>query len=297
MKPTTHVSAERTSREYDAHSESVATVSDGEVFTVEAVSLLNDANRDLPTTYETLKIPVSGPVHIRGVQPGQRVRIDILDIEIANAGAMVTLPGHGLFGDRVGVSGRVVPIIGKKAVFAHDLRIPIAPMVGKIALAPSASSPPSSTVGDYGGNMDNQRLGIGASIYLIAEVEGGQLYLGDLHACQADGESSLTAVEVSGVVTIRVSTTRSLPIKVPVVVTGQEVMTIGSGETLEEAAKQAGDTMLTLLTEERGWSLDKGAMALSLIGDIGICQLVNPRVSARMAIPAQYLPSLRISEP
>lgn len=296
MIPSTHVSAERTERVYASDRDSVAVVSDGETFTVAAVSVL-DGGRKLPVTYDTLKIPVSGPIRIDGVRAGDRVRIDILDIEIAAEGAMVTLPGHGVFGDRVEVAGRIVPITDGEAVLDADVRVPIAPMVGKVALAPAHESPSSSTVGDYGGNMDNRKLGAGASIYLRAEVDGGQLYIGDLHACQADGESSLTAVEVAGVVTLRVSKVAAIPTVLPVVVTPGEVMTIGSGASLEDAAKQAADAMLTLLHEMRGWPIEKAAMALSLVGDVGVCQLVNPRASARMTIPDKYLPELRVAAP
>lgn len=286
-----YVSAEITSRTYDSRSASVATVPSGETFTVDAVSVIRGDDLTLPKTYDDLKIPVTGPVEVHGVSAGDWVRIDIIDIDIADVGAMVTLPGHGVFGDRVTTSGQVVPIIKGIAILDDDVHVPVAPMVGKLALAPSDFTPPSSTVGDYGGNMDNRRLGIGSTLYLRASVRGGQLYIGDLHACQGDGESSLTGVEVSGTVTLRVTKVPSLPVQMPVAVAGDDIMTIGSGSTFEEAAKQAADGMLELLVDHQEWSTEKAAMALSLIGNVEVCQLVNPRVSARMVVNRRYLPN------
>ncbi|WP_164520295.1 acetamidase/formamidase family protein [Specibacter cremeus] len=267
-------------------------VAQGETFALEALSILGPGRTALPTSYQDLVIPVTGPVAIDGVLAGDTVRIDIVAIDIAEVGAMVTLPGHGLFGAEVKVDGKILPIENDRVVFAPGVEIPVAPMLGKIGMAVPGDAPVSSTVGHFGGNMDNKHLGAGASIYLRAQVDGGMVYAGDLHACQADGESSMTAVEVAGRVTLRARVVPKLPVAVPVVVTSQSTMTIGAGDSLEGALVEASTAMLTLLRQTWGWSRETAVMALSLIGDVGVCQLVNPRVSGKVTVPSKYISDL-----
>jgi len=69
---------------------------------------------------------------------------------------------------------------------------------GVIGLAPKEtdivdSIPPSYT----GGNIDNWRIGKGATMYYPVAVEGGLLSVGDPHASQGDSELCGTAIESS----------------------------------------------------------------------------------------------------
>lgn len=78
------------------------------------------------------------------------------------------------------------------------VRIPIRPHFGVIGLAPKEadmvdSIPPSYT----GGNIDNWRIGKGATMYYPVAVEGGLLSVGDPHASQGDSELCGTAIECS----------------------------------------------------------------------------------------------------
>src|ERR1700739_5051273 len=79
-----------------------------------------------------------------------------------------------------------------------NVRIPIRPHFGVIGLARKgahlgASIPPSYT----GGNIDNWRIGKGATMYYPVAVEGGLLSVGDSHASQGDSELCGTAIECS----------------------------------------------------------------------------------------------------
>jgi acetamidase/formamidase len=66
------------------------------------------------------------------------------------------------------------------------------------------SIPPSYT----GGNIDNWRIGKGATMYYSVAVEGGLLSVGDSHASQADSELCGTAIECALNGTFRSSFTR-----------------------------------------------------------------------------------------
>jgi acetamidase/formamidase len=78
------------------------------------------------------------------------------------------------------------------------VRIPIRPHFGVLGLAPAEadmvdSIPPSYT----GGNIDNWRIGKGATLFYPVAVPGALLSAGDPHASQGDSELCGTAIECS----------------------------------------------------------------------------------------------------
>jgi acetamidase/formamidase len=78
------------------------------------------------------------------------------------------------------------------------VRIPIRPHFGTLGLAPAEADfvdtiPPNHT----GGNIDNWRIGKGATMYYPVAVEGALLSAGDPHASQGDSELCGTAIECS----------------------------------------------------------------------------------------------------
>jgi len=80
----------------------------------------------------------------------------------------------------------------------RGVRIPIRPHFGVMAVAPREAGYVSSTPPTYfGGNMDNWRLGAGASAFFPVAVEGALLSAGDPHASQGDSELCGTAIECS----------------------------------------------------------------------------------------------------
>jgi acetamidase/formamidase/AraC-like DNA-binding protein len=78
------------------------------------------------------------------------------------------------------------------------IRIPLRPHFGVIGVAPREAGLVDSVPPAYfGGNLDNWRLGKGASVYLPVSVPEALLSIGDPHAAQGDGELSGTAIECS----------------------------------------------------------------------------------------------------
>lgn len=79
-----------------------------------------------------------------------------------------------------------------------NVRVPIRPHFGVMGLAPKEadivdSIPPSYT----GGNIDDWRIGKGATMYYPVAVPGALLSVGDPHASQGDSELCGTAIECS----------------------------------------------------------------------------------------------------
>ncbi len=95
--------------------------------------------------------------------------------------------------------------ITRRTEVLSGIRIPLRPHFGVIATAPREADLIDSVPPAYfGGNLDNWRLGKGASIYLPVSVAGALLSIGDPHAAQGDGELSGTAIECSMTGTLRV---------------------------------------------------------------------------------------------
>src|SRR5713226_838424 len=79
-----------------------------------------------------------------------------------------------------------------------DVRIPLRPHFGVIGLAPKEADYVDSIPPGYvGGNVDNWRMGKGATIYYPVAVPGALFSIGDSHASMGDSELCGTAIECS----------------------------------------------------------------------------------------------------
>ena len=79
-----------------------------------------------------------------------------------------------------------------------NVRVPIRPHFGTLGLAPAEADEVNSIPPSYtGGNIDNWRIGKGATMYYPVAVPGALLSAGDPHASQGDSELCGTAIECS----------------------------------------------------------------------------------------------------
>jgi acetamidase/formamidase len=78
------------------------------------------------------------------------------------------------------------------------VRVPIRPHFGALGVAPREADVVDSIPPAYfGGNVDDWRIGAGATMYYPVAVEGALFSAGDPHASQGDSELSGTAIECS----------------------------------------------------------------------------------------------------
>jgi acetamidase/formamidase len=79
-----------------------------------------------------------------------------------------------------------------------NVRIPLRPHFGVMGVTPKeAEIVDSIPPGYFGGNMDNWRIGKGATMYYPVAVKGALFSAGDPHAAQGDSELCGTAIECS----------------------------------------------------------------------------------------------------
>ncbi|WP_047150910.1 acetamidase/formamidase family protein [Aneurinibacillus tyrosinisolvens] len=234
--------------------------------------------------------PATGPLYVNGAEPGDVLKVKILDIKIEDKGVMTTAPKMGVLGDIIPEEKtKVISIKDGKALFNDKIQIPVKPMIGVIGTAPKTEEIPTGTPGAHGGNMDCKRIVKGATLYLPVNVPGALLSMGDLHAVMGDGEIVICGLEIPGEITVEVSVLKDQSLPLPMLVEGENVMAIASAETLDEAAKMATVNMHSFLVENLKMSVEEAGMLLSLVGDLRICQVVDPLMTARMEFPLSIL--------
>lgn len=243
--------------------------------------------------------PATGPVFVEGAAPGDMLRVDVLDIQIAEEGLIATMPGLGEMGDCVAERTRMVPIKGGKACFAWKTasgilrrELPLAPMIGVIGVAPAGEAELTDFPGRHGGNMDCTRVARGASLYLPVAAPGALFAVGDLHALMGDGEVAICGVEMAGQVTVSFQVVKGKNWPLPLLVEGEDIMTLASEDSLAQAATTATRNMHMFLVQELGMDKTDAAMLLSVEGNLRICQVVDPRKTARMELPLAILREL-----
>lgn len=232
----------------------------------------------------------TGPVYVEGAEPGDLLKVEIQKITLGDHGCQALIPGDGPLGRHIQEEyTKVFSLKNGYVEFNGRLRVPVSPMIGVIGTAPAGKGVANVTPGPHGSNMDNRKIQEGTILYLPVNVPGALLAMGDLHAVMGDGEVSTCGLEISGEITVRVSVVKNVPLPVPFLKTAHEYITIASGPDLGQAAQNACENMyafLGLATELGGY---ERITLLSLVGNMEVCQVVNPQVTARMTVPSWVL--------
>lgn len=241
--------------------------------------------------------PATGPIAVTGANPGDTLKVEILDIEVGPVGTMTTHPDYGALPGTVDERTKRIPVTDGKAIFSSDLQLPISPMIGVIGTAPAEGSVPTGTPMGHGGNMDTKRVAKGATLYLPVAVAGGMLALGDVHALMGDGEVAVCGLEISAEVTIKVSLVPAQPLPLPFLADAEHVISIASDESLSAAVAESTRMMRDLLVERTPLDPTEALMLLSLVGDTKISQIVDPLRTARFELPRAIFETYGITLP
>lgn len=234
--------------------------------------------------------PATGPLYVNGALPGDILKVKIKDIKLDKKGVMTAIPDMGLLSEFLtGPETKIIEIKDEKAIFNDKVKLPIDPMIGVIGVAPAVKEVPCGTPGMHGGNMDNKVIRKGVNIYFPVNVEGALLAMGDMHALQGDGEVVICGVEISGEVLVQVEVIKDKKINSPIVENSKAFYTVASSENLDKAVKKASDEMYRFLNERLTLPANELAMLMSLICDLQICQVVDPKKTVRMRVDKKSL--------
>ena len=193
----------------------------------------------------SLAHPLTGPLEVRGAEPGDVLEIDVVGYETDDFGWTAIWPGSGFLGDLfdrpflarweldgerarsedvpgvavpAGVFAGVIGVAPSKELFARVLarEADLAGRGGDFELpSPERAAPPSAADGlrtypprENGGNIDVRDLVAGSRLFLPVHAPGALLSIGDLHFAQGDGEVCISAIETGGSATVRVGLRR-----------------------------------------------------------------------------------------
>jgi len=234
--------------------------------------------------------PATGPIYVNGAEIGDSLKITIEKIAVASTAIVSTGRGMGLFGDQFEeVYVKVLDIKDNMLIF-KDLSIPIKPMIGVIGVAPSSESISCGVPGTHGGNMDNNMITEGSTLYLPVLTKGALFACGDVHAVMGDGEVCVTGAEVSSEVTVKLELIKNKSLANPVLENDDYIITIASDEILDVAVETSvGDMLELLLNTTNKFNKEELVMLFSLVGNTEICQIVDPKKTARFKFPKAVL--------
>ncbi len=257
---------------------SVLAVAPGESFRVATQDAYGGAIQKAGDVFPAAVRPngATGPIWISGSDAGDILRVDIERIDIADRGVMSS------------PDSQVFPIRKGEVVLRRGVSVPAVPMIGVIGTAPAGSGVPNTTPGPHGGNMDCKDIREGASVFLPVGVDGALLALGDVHALMGDGEVCGCGIEVEAEVTLRTWIVREM-LPTPCVETSTHLCFLGSAHTLDECEGIVIRQARRFLTDWLELDETEAMRTMSLVGDLGVCQVVDPLKTMRFALPKDVL--------
>ncbi|PZD73805.1 Formamidase [Acaryochloris thomasi RCC1774] len=216
----------------------------------------------------------------------KKERITIYKLDL-NAGLAYPEFGFDLQGDALcNKPGLIYPPDSARQPFQAKVAVPMRPHFGVMGVAPAARGRVSSVPpGAFGGNIDNWRLGAGATMYYPICNEGANFFVGDPHMAQGDAELSGTAIEASMNAYLQIFVIHDFPISNPILETDAYWITHGFDEDLNHAMRQSAEEMLDFLVNKRGISADEAYSLMSVAVDFGITQVVDTKRGCHAALP------------
>ncbi|KAJ6074607.1 uncharacterized protein N7446_002384 [Penicillium canescens] len=267
------------------------TVSSGETVSFDAI---DSSNGQLDTTSQASAIssldlglanPVFGPIYINEAQPGDVLKVEVLNLEVADWGWSAIIPGFGLLADEFPEPEIKIWSLNREAGFAQfkNMRIPLRPFLGCMGLAPAGDEelstvPPTNA----GGNMDCRELSVGSTVYLPVQTAGALFSCGDGHAAQGHGELIknqpwMTAPQ------FQTPPRAQIPNPLPDLGT---YGALGVAPDLYEATRSATRNLIQWLVQTKGLTRSEAYILASVAGDLQIAEVVNvPNFEVAMTLP------------
>jgi len=249
-----------------------------------------------------------GPFYIEGATPNDTLVVKILKLRPNRDLAVSThTPGFisALASDRY---TRMLnePIPARRYVWQLDrernlgildlpasnrrLEIPLAPMLGRIAVAPENDEAFGGLwPGNFGGNMDAADIREGVTVYLPIFHEGAYFYFGDVHARQGDGELCGAALETTATVSFQFDLIKGKKLAWPRVEDDDYIMVIGSVRPLSDAVRLAAVELVEWLVADYGFAKWDAYQALAQLAEIRVANMVDPNYSVVVKFPKRYL--------
>src|SRR4051794_27114102 len=279
----------------DAHMGSIRSESDVYASLEEVFAKLGGAN------------PVTGPIFVEGVEPGDCVALTIEHMvpgPVQGQGYTVLSPGLGGLVSSYTLQSPLPPrtvICPIRDGVVHfparggTVEIPCAPFLGTIGVAPVGERKLSFLQGpEFLGNVDLPLNGIGATIVMRANVPGGLVSFGDAHAVQGDGEISGAAIECQADATVRlerIPRAEAQYVALPQVNTAELIGSIAAlgGVHLGDVVRAAYVDVVHRLVRFHGFQLEEAYLLACQVARVRVGQVVDPLYCAAVTIERRYI--------
>ena len=250
--------------------------------------------------------PETGPFYIEGAEPGDTLVVHLLRLETNRAtGFSASLlapytadPGF-LRAEALREPKQAIWHIDKQKGVAFlepgdykgpRIELPLRPMLGCIATAPAnRAAIPTTYPDNFGGNMDYNGMGAGATVMLPVFEPGALLFLGDGHARQGDGEVNGSAIETSLDVEFSVDLVKKKKINWPRLETADYLMVLGSSRALNEALQHATTELMRWLTEGYGFDERGASLLMGQAMEYDISNVVDPEFTIVAKMRKRFL--------
>jgi acetamidase/formamidase len=236
---------------------------------------------------------LTGPIEIRGAEPGDVLEVRILDVSLAiDYGYNRQRAYTGALPDEfTNVWTRIIPInrTAKTAEVAKGVVVPVdKPFFGTMGLAPDpamgriSSGPP----GVHTGNLDNKDLIAGTTLFMPVHATGALFSAGDAHAAQGHGEVDLTAIETGLRGKFQFIVRKDMKLVWPRAETPTHWIVMGLNPNLEEAMKIAVRETIDFITKRfPHLTREEAYMIASVAVDYHVTQVVDGTKGIHGMIP------------
>jgi acetamidase/formamidase len=252
--------------------------------------------------------PQTGPFYVEGAEPGDTIAVHIVKLEPARSYAVSSFgPGFGALvgNNETAMLGADFPettwryeVDAKKNVARsssrdgkHSWEVPLAPFLGCLGVAPAGGEVRTTIVpGNFGGNMDCPEVRAGNTVYLGVNVPGALVSFGDGHFAMGDGEIMGAAIEGAMNVEVYIELIKKKATPIPRIENADEIMFVGSGRPLEDAARVAFKAMIGWVREKSGMSEMDTYQFVSQNAKAPVIQLVDPEYTMIVKIEKKRVP-------
>jgi amidase len=250
------------------------------------------SENDLVTDIDLERInSATGPVAVRGAEPGDSLIAEILDVRPIEWGVATLIPGFGQLIEQVqSPLTRLFEVRDGMIRMNDRVSFPAKPMVGVVGVATDGDTLSNGLAGRHGGNLDDHFHSKGARLFFPVRQPGGLFAVGDMHAAMGDGEICFTGVEIAGEVDIRFGLLKGKQATWPVTELAESWLPHATHDTYEGAAQLVSEEAAKLLVDEHGFTIEDAFIFLSVACDLGVAQACKPAPGgfgtiARFVIP------------
>ena len=253
--------------------------------------------------------PETGPFYIESAMPGDTLVVHLTRLRLNRdwAGSDDAIVGRGLDSDlavKMKDGGKEVrwhldlakgvATSEKPGEHLAHYSVPLRPMLGCIAVAPSVSqaAPGTGDSGSWGGNMDFNEIIEGATVYLPVRNPGALLYVGDGHAAQGDGELNGNALETSMDVEFTVDVIPGKRIPSVRVESPTEIIAMGLSGSLDDSFSSATSNMAQWLAEDYKLTPSEIAQVLGTAAEYKVSEVADRNAGIVLKIKKERLQPL-----